>query len=924
MVIRSVCWFLIITVLAVCSCGGNHHQPSPTAVPLDYGITALDADGVPLPAEAVRASSTPGGLVVEVLDPAVAAVEVRYDATAWHAVEITRGDWFDAGDLFLSVSHPPGLAVAGGYHLSAAPALTSGARLATISFATGPGPAARPASALPTGDNARPTGFEVNDAGDGTALLTWAYQNTGDYNQDGEVGVSDLTPIGQNFNKRAGDTGWDTAALADGNRDSFITASDLTPVGTYYLTRITGYAIESAASAAGPFSEDSTVAVGDGEQSPWLEFSTILAAAVDGNYYRVRAYHNSDTTQGAASDAREFTVLDPGSNPEAAATVTPDHGTAPLQVSLSATGSTDSDGTIAQYLWDLDGDQVYELDATAQSGAVSHVFSEAGTYSVRLKVIDDSGRWDTAAAVVYVTGSATADPPEAYAHAMPCQGWGPLTVYFSSYGTTDDGVVMALEWDLDGDGTYETDATAAGGYTSYTYTTPGTYNAGLRATDDTGALAYSTAVVEVRDRAASSVDYWSIFDQAGVGQVLLEVQQEDWDEMWAVIEDELEIPSDVTVFGETLPDCGLKFKGNGSLWGSGEKKPWKVDTNEFVDGQEFQNMKMLIFNNNFDDPSMLREKMAYDMLQFAGVDASFTSFVEIWVDIHGDGVEPIFWGVYTMVERVDKKFLANRFGQDNDGDNLYKADAWFEEGGADLAYYGEDINDYPMPRGEIAYGKETNASEADYSDIIELCRVIDGTEYASDAQFMAALEGVLNVDSFLRYMACMVVLDNWDCYPFSANNYYLYHDPVTDQFQWIPWDENSAWSGEVDRSLVVAGEWGGPVEYAPLQRKVFVIEDYLRDYAAYIDLLRRHWFNAEQVEPTAEGWHDLVEPFVKQGTGDKMYYGDTAAWPVAGFDTNWDSVYPATGEGQRVGICEFTTARGNFIDENLAGVYSVP
>jgi len=913
MLFRTLTFALILLMIGITSCGGNHSAPTTPMNPAAIHTVALDSNGDKLPSTAIIITTDGPFARIEAHDPRVAGIELHFDGDSRQVAEVRRGDYFSGGDLFLSVDHIPGLVAIGGYHFT--PAQVPGL-LAEIEF--GSGHPLRTVSALPTAATNTPLSFDVRDAGDGTALLTWAFQSLGDYNQDGEVGVSDLTPIGQNFNARAGDPGWETAALADGNRDGFITASDLTPVGANYQVQVTGYIVETAVAESGPFSTvGDPVLLSTGTKDPVLEFSHNVITAIDENYYRVRAYHQSDTAKGASSPALQFNALDPGVNPVAIAAVDTNHGEAPLSCTFSAAGSSDGDGSISQYLWDFDGDLAYEYNASQQSGSAIHVFPIAGTYTVRLKVIDDSGRWDTDEITVYVTGPGATDPPEAYAHAMPNQGWAPMTVYVSAYGTEDNGTVTTLEWDFDGDGTYETDATSAEGYASHSFTTAGTYNVSLRATDDHGNQSYDTVVVEVRDKAESSVDYWTIFDQSAVGFVKFEVQIDEWDEMWGNIEAELEIASDVTVFGEMLGDCGLKFKGNGSLWGSGEKKPWKVDTNEYVDGQEYQNLKMLLFNNNFEDPSMLREKMAYDMLQFAGVDAGFTRFVEVWVDIHGDGVEPIFWGVYTMVERVDKKFLANRFGQENDGDNLYKADAWFEEGGADLAYYGEDIEDYPKPRGEIAYGKETNSGENDYSDIIELCRVIDGTEYDSDAEFCTALEGVLNVDSFLRYMACMVVCDNWDCYPFSANNYYLYHDPVSDRFQWIPWDENSAWAGEAHRPLVLAGEWGGPVEYAPLQRKVFVIEKYLRDYAAYIDLLRRHWFSDDNVAAVAEDWHDLIEPYVKQDTGDKMYYGNTAAWPVAAFDTNWESEYADTG---RVGIVDFSVARGNYIDENLAGV----
>jgi spore coat protein CotH len=35
-------------------------------------------------------------------------------------------------------------------------------------------------------------------------------------------------------------------------------------------------------------------------------------------------------------------------------------------------------------------------------------------------------------------------------------------------------------------------------------------------------------------------------------------------------------------------------------------------------------------------------------------------------------------------------------------------------------------------------------------------------------------------------------MQNWDTYGSMSHNYYLYHDPVSDQLVWIPWDNNQS------------------------------------------------------------------------------------------------------------------------------------
>ena len=476
----------------------------------------------------------------------------------------------------------------------------------------------------------------------------------------------------------------------------------------------------------------------------------------------------------------------------------------------------------------------------------------------------------------------------AYAYALPDKGWAPLKVYFSPYGTTaDQGQVTKYEWDLDGNGSFETDATSSGGYTSYVYTKPRTYTISLRATLASGESAVVQTEISVKHPAASSVDYWSIFDDSAVRKIEIQITQENWDLMMENPWEKKVVLADALIFGELVRDIGISPKGNSTI-GFVDKIPLKLDINTYHPEQEYQNLKMLLLHNNFGDPSLLREKMAYDMMRFAGVHAGHTSYVEVWVDITDDQEPEDFLGVYTLVERPDTKYLANRFGPENNRGNLYKADAWFEEGAADLAYYGADINDYPKPRGELAYAlMYKDPSAADYSDIIELCYVIDGIEYESPEEFAAALEQVFNVDTYLRYLAVIFLTLNFDQYPDTGNNYYLYHNPGSDLFEWIAWDMGNSWGhfgGSFDHPIFGTENSLGPLQYRPLFTKVFEVERYRQTYQAYLDLLVRAYFNQENISSLATSWSGLIRPHLQSGAGDKMFFGPSAVSSLDGFD----------------------------------------
>jgi spore coat protein H len=499
---------------------------------------------------------------------------------------------------------------------------------------------------------------------------------------------------------------------------------------------------------------------------------------------------------------------------------------------------------------------------------------------------------------------AAQESPEvtAQANAMPNQGWAPLMVYFSAFGSRSEGAsIVRYEWDLDGNGSFDYDATNEGGYANYLYSKPGEYVISLRVTDSQGRFATDQTTISVRLRASSSVDYWTVFDDSRVRRIDLSLTQADWDLMWVDPMSKTMVQADVVIFGETLNDVGLRMRGQFSLNNSGDKKPWKIDTNAYVDGQEFHNLHQLMLLNSIGDASMMNEKLAYEMMEFAGLSASHTAYVELWIDLTDDDQAPIFWGVYLMVERVDKKYLSNRFGPESTDGNLYKA-SHAQRGPMDLIYYGDSIEAYPTQNGQYAYGKMNNEEEADYSDIVELCRVIDGTTYASDEEFMQALEEVLNVDAFLRYIAVVTTIDNWDTYPYTGNNYYLFDNPVTGRFEWIPWD--LTWGGNPQTALFGRAD-PGLLERAPLYDNVFQVEEYKSKYAAYVDLLLRYWFNTANISDKAQTYHRMIAPYVTQSTGDKAFYGEQPMWAPESFADSWQ------------GLVQFTTARHSYLESQL-------
>lgn len=156
---------------------------------------------------------------------------------------------------------------------------------------------------------------------------------------------------------------------------------------------------------------------------------------------------------------------------------------------LTAAASSDADGTIAQYDWDLDGNGTYETPGGASSGYV-HAFPAAGLQNVGLRVTDNDGATGTATVPVRVTRR-----PVAAIRALPNPAVAGSTVLFDATGSTAlDGTLTRIDWDLDGNGSYET-PTGLANAVARRYPNRGTIVVGVRVTDSYGATGAASVPV---------------------------------------------------------------------------------------------------------------------------------------------------------------------------------------------------------------------------------------------------------------------------------------------------------------------------------------------------------------------------------------------------------------------------------------------
>ncbi len=229
---------------------------------------------------------------------------------------------------------------------------------------------------------------------------------------------------------------------------------------------------------------------GDGETNVGSTVSHVFSTA---GSYNVTVKITDD--QGATAQATvAIVVTSPSGNnipPVAVVSSSSTVGDAPLQVLLDGSGSTDSDGTILSYKWDM-GD-----GGTATGPTVTYAYTTAGSFNATLTVTDDGGLTDSISTPVIVreppAGSNGNIPPSAVISTSASQGFAPIAISFDASGSRDsDGKIRKYTWNF-GDGTRR-----SGIAVDHVYKQAADYTVTLEVKDNRGATSVASTIIMVR------------------------------------------------------------------------------------------------------------------------------------------------------------------------------------------------------------------------------------------------------------------------------------------------------------------------------------------------------------------------------------------------------------------------------------------
>lgn len=360
--------------------------------------------------------------------------------------------------------------------------------------------------------------------------------------------------------------------------------------------------------------------------------------------------------------------------------------------------------------------------------------------------------------------------------------------------------------------------------------------------------------------------------------------------------------------GQVFDEVGVRYKGNGTFLESrgALKRPLKIDLNEFGKDQKLAGMSQLNLHNNVTDPSWMNEVLSYRLFRDAGVPASRTAYARVFITVPNLH-DRKYVGLYSLVEDVAKQFLKDNFGSAKGAIFKPVTPKMFD-------YLGDDWKSYNQ-----TYDPKSDVTPDQKKRLIEFCKFVT---QADDAEFAAKLGNYLEIDEFAKYMAVLVYLVDLDGILGPGQNVYLYLDPKTRRFQFIPWDLDHSFgqfamrgTQEQREQLSIHRPWQGENRFL---ERVFQVTAFKEAYLARLKDFDRSLFKPERFQQQVDELASAIRPAVAEESPEKLERFDRA---VAGELPS----LPSFGFGPRFGqptkpIKPFVLVRAKSVSDQLNGI----
>lgn len=285
-----------------------------------------------------------------------------------------------------------------------------------------------------------------------------------------------------------------------------------------------------------------------------------------------------------------------------------------------------------------------------------------------------------------------------------------------------------------------------------------------------------------------------------------------------------------------------------------------------------------------EDPTYVREHFCFDMLERYGIwTAPGTSWCKLFIKV-GDSA-PAYFGVYLMMESIDRQYIKRRAEFGSPDGFLWKC-SW----GANL----RDRDDRRFHLDDNSSNRYTYCLKSDEAfDFLPAREQLKGFIIKLNSlrgeEFATWIRSHCDVDLLLRMYASFVALGHWDDYWNNMNNYYLYFDSRSSEdykVYMLPYDlDNTLGTTNIcgvqsDSGRQDPYRWG--IGECPMISKILEVEEFRAIYTRYLGELSDLANPYTGVEPSVQRiklWQELLYNHTANDTGEDMSIADRpASW----------------------------------------------
>ncbi|KAF7728353.1 hypothetical protein EC973_006294 [Apophysomyces ossiformis] len=314
---------------------------------------------------------------------------------------------------------------------------------------------------------------------------------------------------------------------------------------------------------------------------------------------------------------------------------------------------------------------------------------------------------------------------------------------------------------------------------------------------------------------------------------------------------------------QTFADVEFELAGNNARWFSKLTYNLKFPKKQLLAGYRSLKLRSLIT-----DPSYIREKTVYDIMQSAGVATTQFSYARVYIN-----KKP--YGLFGIVENYKNPWLENEFanGQKEEFERgiLYqgRSRSFTTNLSSNLEFRGDNQTLYADDSYKIKVDP-AKGQPIDYTRLMEFTKFLANAP-TTGSDVVNQWEKHIDTQSMVRNLALEILLGFADGYISNANNFYLYDNRERQQFVFIPSDTDySLGSTFTKLSDMWTGnyhDFPGMSLKRPLFQKMLEVPQLKKQFEELLVKLTKELLNPKRMNPYIDSLVNMIREDV---TWDQM------------------------------------------------------